>query len=379
MFALLASALVVLLVWAGPRLAGGPTGQEAALLAAAKFLEVDPEDLAPSLLGSPERGYAFHLKKDDGKRQATVWVNREPIYVRWGVFYVESEEGEAILTRSDGVKAATRFARQRLPDFGKPGQPSSVWQFSDRGRPRWSVTWEVFDKEPPRFLAVAIDAVGGQVTGFEYRKEAGAPLGRIVAKVTRQAAIEAGVRAAKAEPPGDWEIEEATARLGRTWKHKPLGYPVWEVDTRATRPLRRGARIVWVGCAHAYIIDAVTGQLLPQPTVGLGGKPAAVLAAVKSVRAGLSEGWGRMTVVSAERDTTGKWGPPGRPIWEVRVRCEKRGDEEPRPAKIYVRLVDGITGEIIQAPESNASEADAASTGGVHKRHEKAPPKDEPR
>jgi hypothetical protein len=372
--ALAAVVLAGVLVWLGQRLLGGPTGQEAARLAAAEFLGVEEDNVTLRHTRSADRGYQFDLTQD-GSGRTTLWVNPDPVYVRAGVFYHDiHEEGKRRLSEADAVAAAREFATEHFGDFGKLGKPSSVKAISAGALPAWGVAWESYDDGPLRWsLAIAVDAVRGEVLNFQTRKEQARGGPRLRAKVTREEAL----RIARARRPEGWEVHRIESRMVRTWRERPLGYPVWEVTVHCRQPIEveksvDGREAVgeprYAGMVTSYLIDAVTGEVCPpvsprrspaRPSRAANApisREEAVKIASESIEKGLQEssqeGWVRTKVVSAELDKSGMWRAADYPVWDVRLQYESPGEDETGQARVHGRFIDGITGEVVAYPES---------------------------
>ncbi|MGD8236960.1 MAG: hypothetical protein PVH68_00285 [Armatimonadota bacterium] len=249
-------------LWCAHRLAGGPTGEEAARTVAAAFLQVGTDEVQRRRAGRPESYYVFDLRQE-GRASASVWVDRDSMHVRRGMFYPLVQEGERRVSEADAIRAAKRFAKDYFPDFGPLGRPTSVTEFSSGPTPMWGVTWEMYGGgRPARLLSVRVDGVEGRVVRFHARKDEAGRGSRVAAKVTREQAI----RIAKGRSLEGWEIEKVDARLARTWRERPLGYPVWDVTVRYRRPMQleeglRGPRY-WA-TLRSYVIDGVTGEVAP--------------------------------------------------------------------------------------------------------------------
>jgi hypothetical protein len=143
--------------------------QQAARVAAAKFLGVEPAKLQSVSGPGPAREYRFDLPKG-ATWQAILWVKRHPVCVTRGMFHREPVKLRRKVGQAGATEAARRFAAKHWPELGELGPATSVKETQAGAGSRWHVVWELDDEEGlPGSLAIGIDAANGAVRYFDAR------------------------------------------------------------------------------------------------------------------------------------------------------------------------------------------------------------------
>lgn len=333
-FAGMAIVLIVARLWGAKKMTSAPTGEDAARLAAAEFLGVEPGDLQPTEGVFAASRYDFLLDRD-GQSVATVSMGRDPIMIRSGGFYGRSREaGEPQLDQAAAVKAARRFAHERLPGFRDLGVPSEVKPGRSGPLSTWEVTWNVYRKQSGwRFLFVQLNSSNGDVAWFMARKSDG-PL--VEPTVTREQAIATATSwwSTTAPPETSDVIINVQASIGTASIMRPDGYPVWRV-----KGLSSGldGAVAGVGCT----IDGITGEIIHPLFCS---RERAIAVATQHWQDGAPAGSGPITNVEARIVTESDVRPPGYSVWDVTGVRVGPGDAKTRVGC----QIDGVVGTVIE-------------------------------